>query len=73
MHDVMLFHEEETDENLDCKAFDQIQREALKVVHLNELVEIYTKQLKGDHEMLSKYKLVVFPDDILLIFRISLV
>jgi hypothetical protein len=40
VHYVVLLHKEESDQNLNGKAFYQVEGKALKVVHLNELVKV---------------------------------
>jgi hypothetical protein len=45
----VLLHKEESNQDLYGKALDQIQGEALEVIHLNELIEIDTKHLEGYH------------------------
>ena len=43
MNDVVLTHVVKRNQNLNGETFDQAKREPLKVVHLNEVVEVDTK------------------------------
>lgn len=46
VHDVVFPHVVERNEDLNRETFDQTQREALKVVHLDEVVEVHAQQLE---------------------------
>ena len=70
MHNAMLFHKEERDQNLYSKSLDQIQRKALKVIHLYELIEIYREQFKCQAEMIPENELSSLFYDVFLIIRI---
>ena len=47
MHDVVLAHVVQRNEDLDGEALDQTQRKAQEIVHLDEVVEVDAEQLKG--------------------------
>ena len=70
MHDVVLTHVVERDQDLDCKPLYQTQREALEVIHLDEVVEVDTEQFKCQNQMFSENEMVKPFHNILLIFRI---
>lgn len=46
VHDVVFPHVVERNEDLNRETFDQTQRKALKVVHLDEVVEVHAQQLE---------------------------
>ena len=73
MHDVVLTHVVERNEDLDGEPFDQAQGEALEVVHLDEVVEVDAEELERDDEMLAERERVEALDDVLLVFWIVLV
>lgn len=70
MNDTVLIQIVEGNQDLDCKSLDQIKREALEMIHLNELVQVDREHLEGDHEVLSEVELVHSTDDVLLVLRI---
>ncbi len=49
MHNVVLLHKEESNENLYGESLDQIQGKALEIVHFYELIEIDAQHLKSYH------------------------
>lgn len=73
MDDIVFSHEVQRDQNLNSESFDQTEAEALKVVHLDEVVQIDTQQFECDHQMLSKYELVQHFNDVFLIFWVFLI
>ena len=48
VHDAELFHVVQGDEDLNRKSTNQALRNALKVVHLDELVEVHGEHLEGE-------------------------
>lgn len=73
MHDVILAKEVERDEDLNRESLDQAETEAREVVHLYEIVEVDRQELKDDHQVLSKHKLLQLLYNVLLVFWVSLV
>ena len=47
MHNAELFHVVERDEDLNGKTTDEALRDALKVVHFDELVQVHGEHLEG--------------------------
>ena len=70
MHDVVLTHVVEWDQDLDGKPLDQTQWKALEVIHLDEVVEVDTEQFKCQNQMFPENKMVKPFHNILLIFWI---
>ena len=64
----MLAHVVQRDQNLDSEPFDETQRKALEVVHLDEVVEVDAEQFKSQAEMLSTNEMVKPFHNIFLIF-----
>jgi len=64
----MLAHVVQRDQNLDSEPFDETQRKALEVVHLDEVVEVDAEQFKCQAEMLSTNEMVKPFHNIFLIF-----
>ena len=73
MDDIVLTHIVERYEDLDREPLDQTEGEALKVVHLDEVVKVDAQQFERDAEMLAEGELVEALDDVLLVFRIVLI
>ena len=72
MHDVVVSQEPQRDQQLDCESSDKRLRNALKVVQLDELVQIHAEHLKRKHQMLPKNELIMQSDHISLVFRVPL-
>ena len=70
MDNVVLPHIVQRDQDLYRKSLYQAQGEALKIVHLDEVVKVDTEQLECQNEVLSKYEMVKPFHNILLIFWI---
>lgn len=58
MNDTVLVQVVKGDKDLDCESFDKIQRKALEVIHLDELIQVDREHFKCDHEMLPEVELV---------------
>ena len=67
MHDVVLAHVVQRNEDLDGEALDQTQRKAQEIVHLDEVVEVDTEQFKGEDEMLAEDEVIQALHNVLLI------
>ena len=70
VHDVVLSHVVKRDEDLDSKPLDQAQWEAQEVVHLDEVVQVDTKEFEGDVKMLAEDKVITLLYNIFLILRV---
>lgn len=73
MDDVVLSHVVQGDQYLNSETLYQRQGEAFEVVHLDEVIQVHTQQLKRYDEVLAKYELVQTPNDILFVLRIMFV
>ena len=73
MHNIVLIEIVQAYQYLDGKPLDQVQGEALEMIHLDELIQIDREDLERDHQMLSEDELVESPDNIFLVFRILVV
>ena len=73
MDNVILAKVIQRYEYLNSKPFDQIQGESLEMVHLYELVQVYTQHFKNDHQMLSEIELINSSDDILFVVEIFII
>jgi hypothetical protein len=69
----MFTHVEQSNEDLNRKALDQVKGEALEVVHFNEFVQVNRQHLKSQHQVLSKYEVLMLFNDVFLVFRVVLV
>ena len=70
MHNIVLSHVVERYQNLDCKTFDQTQRKAQEIVHLDEVVKVDAEQFKGQNQVPSEHEMVQAFHNIFLVFRI---
>ena len=68
MHDTVLFHKVERDENLNGESTDKSLGDPLEVVHLNEFIQVHWQNLKGQDQMLSEYQGLDDTNDVLLVF-----
>lgn len=73
MDDIVLSHEVERDQDLNCETLNQTETESLKVVHLDEVVQVHAQQLERDHQVLPEHKLIQHLNDVLLVLRVLLV
>jgi hypothetical protein len=71
--DIVLSHVVERNEDLDGEPLDQAEREALEVVHLDEVVKVDTQQLERDTKMLAEGERIEALYDVLLVLRIVLI
>ena len=69
----MFTHVVKGDEDLDGEPLDQTQAEPLKVVHLDEVVEVDAEQFESQDEMLAENEMIKAFHNILLIFWIVLI
>ena len=51
-------------QKLDSESSDETERESLKVIELEELIQIDAHQLERDAEMLPEYHIVLHVDDV---------
>ena len=54
MDDIVLVEIIQRNQNLNRKPFDQVQREALEVVHLDELIQVHRQHFKTQDQMLAE-------------------
>lgn len=73
MHDVILRQVVQRYEYLNGEALDEIEREALEVVHLDEFIKIDGQHFESDHEMLPEVKLVQSANYVLLVLGVLVV
>ena len=72
MNDVVLFHIMEGDQYLDSESSDQPNGNTLEVIALDELVKVHTKYFEWKNKMLSENKLLVYPNNILLVVLVTI-
>ena len=72
MNDVVLSCIHEGLQNLDGKATDEANRDALKVVVLDEFVQVNTQQFENDAEMFPKQDVIFDSDDVVLVVAVVL-
>ena len=72
MHNVELLHVMERDKYLNGESADEPFRDALEVVHLDELVQVHRQHLEGENEMLAENESLHDSHNILLILWIVL-
>ena len=58
MDDVVFSHVVKRYEDLNGETFNQRERETLKVVHLDEVVQIDAQQFEGQYQVLVEEKVV---------------
>ena len=73
MNYAVLLHKVQRYKYLDGKTLNEVEREALEVVHLYELIQVNAQHLESYHQVLPKNKLVQLSNDILLILWIGFV
>lgn len=70
MDDHLLFYIVESIDDLDSESSDEIEREALEVSSLQEIIEIDAEKFKGDTQMVSKLIHILHSNDVVLVLRI---
>ena len=73
MDDVVLAEVVQRYEYLNSKSFDQIQGEALEMVHLDKLIQIHTQHFEDYHQVLPKVELVDTSNNVFLIIQVFIV
>jgi hypothetical protein len=64
MDHSLLSQESKCCKELDCEASDKSKRDTLEIVVFDELVEVDTKQLKGDAQMITEVEVIIEVHDI---------
>lgn len=73
MNDVIFGQVIQRYEYLNSEPFDEIEREALEVVHFDEFVQVYGQHFERYHKMLSEVELVQAANNVLFVLRILVV
>lgn len=73
VHDVVLAEEVKRYKDLNSEPLNQVQREAIEVVHFDKFVEVHGQHFKCNHEMLAERELVQAADDVLLVLSVVVV
>lgn len=70
MHDRVIFHVVERNEDLNGEPSDEPLRDTLKVVHLDKLIQIHGQHLKAQDEVLAEHQRFNDAHNVLLIIRV---
>ena len=70
MDDIVLLHVVKRYQQLDRETPDQANADSLKIVALDELIQVHTEHLKREDQVLPKDKLLLDSDDVFLIFGV---
>lgn len=73
MHNIVFAEEVQRYKNLNCEALDQVERESLEIVHLDEFVQVHRQHFECNHQVLAEHELVKASNNIFLIFFVLII
>jgi hypothetical protein len=70
MHDPVVAHESQRSEHLGRKSTNEGSSKANKAISLNQLVQVDTKQLHSNTQMVSEVEMLSHLDDMMFFIRV---